>query len=88
MNDQRTSREIIWQHAHDYRWTRWADISGNPGVDAFQKTPNDKVPYPEPPELIVWYSRDGRTVVDATYRGYRLSRTRRDDVMDVLEGHR
>jgi hypothetical protein len=86
--DRRTSREIIWQLAFDYHWRRWQDINANPGVDAFQKTPTDSVPYPDAPELIVWYSRDGRTVVDCTWRGNRLYRHRRDDVMDILEGHR
>lgn len=82
-----SSRDIIWKHAADYGWRRFADINGNPGVDAFHKGDDDTVPYPNPPVLIVWYSRDGRSVVDATVRGYNMYRHRRDDVMDVLEGH-
>lgn len=88
MSTRPTSREIIWKHAFDYRWRRWQDINANPAVDAFHKGDDETVPYPNPPQLIVWYSRDGRSVVDATFNGYKLYRYRRDDVMDVIEGHR
>lgn len=83
-----SSRDIIWKHAAEKGWRGFSDINGNPAVDAFHKGDEGTVPYPNPPSVIVWYSRDGRTVVDCTHNGYALYRHRRDDVIDILDGHR
>lgn len=83
MPDTRTSREIIWQHAFDYRWTRVQDINGNPAVDAFFDRPRQH--YADEPRLIVWYSRNGQRITDASFNGYRMRRHRRGDVMDAIE---
>jgi hypothetical protein len=76
------SREIIWQHAKEYRWTGLSSFGGNPRLDRFTR---------HGIEIIVRYGKSGRVTGAMQRVGMQtqsltlLAPANRNTIMDELE---